>query len=308
MDQNKKNEISSTKQIIIEILISIFSQNNFDVNFWLEEKELDKIILKLFEENNKIVNLYTIKLLKCLLDYTDKIVCSKVFSKEICDKLIQLFKDNIKNNNIIISCLYEFFNDLDQKSDEIFNLVIDKEKEFFSQSEYKIFFKNIILRLENKPKEEKHLINYIKLNTYKDYESHNENSINNIKESEEKPIDNINNEEHFYNNIIDDNINSNNFINFKLDEEPKMKYLEKKRKRFSGDEADYDDIYYYNDGYLNEFEENEICPKKRKKSFSLFEEDEEDFHNIYENIIENENKINYMKDNEEDIKSNKFQK
>lgn len=82
MDQNKKNEISSTKQIIIEILISIFSQNNFDVNFWLEEKELDKIILKLFEENNKIVNLYTIKLLKCLLDYTDKIVCSKVFQKK----------------------------------------------------------------------------------------------------------------------------------------------------------------------------------------------------------------------------------
>ena len=87
-----------------------------------------------------------------------------------------------------------------------------------------------------------------------------------------------------------------------------MKYLEKKRKRFCGDEADYDDIYYYNDGYLNEFEENDICTKKRKKSFSLFEEDEEDFHNIYENIIENENKINYMKDNEEDIKSNKFQK
>ena len=307
VDQNKKNEISSTKQIIIEILINIFSQNNFDTNFWLEEKELDKIILKLFEENNKIVNLYTIKLLKCLLDYTDKIVCNKVFSKEICDKLIQLFKDNIKNNNIIISCLYDFFNDLNQKSDEIFNLVIDKEKDFFFQSEYKLFFKNITLRLENKPKEEKHLISYIKSNAFKDYESHNENNINNIKESEEKPIDNINNEEHFYNSNIDDN-NSNNFINFKLDEESKIKYLEKKRKRTCGDEADYDDLYYYNDGYLNEYEENEICSKKRKKSFSIFEEDDEDFHNIYENILENENKINCMKDNEEDIKSNKFEK
>lgn len=307
VDQNKKNEISSTKQIIIEILINIFSQNYFDTKFWLEEKELDKIILKLFEENNKIVNLYTIKLLKCLLDYTDMIVCGKVFSQEICDKLIQLFKDNIKNNNILISCLYDFFNNLNQKSDEIFNLILNKEKEFFTQSEYKIFFKNINLRLENKPKEEKHLINYIKSNTYKDYESHNENNMNNIKESEEKPIDSINKEEHFYNSTMDDN-NSNNFINFKLDEEPKLKYLEKKRKRFCGEEGDYDDIYYYNDGYLNEFEENEICSKKRKKSLTIFEEEEENFHHIYENIIENENKINYLKDSEEDIKSNKFQK
>ena len=290
VEQNKKPEMSTTKQIIIEIFIHLFSQNIFDPQFWLKDNDLEKIVLKLLEENNKIVNLYTIKLLKCIIDYTYISICSKIFSKELCDKLIQLFKDNIKNNNIIISCLYDFFETLNNKNDDIFYIIINKEKEFFTQNDYKIFFKNIISRIENKPKEEKHLINYIKSNYYKDLELH---IPNDIKETEEKQIINIDSEQ-FYNN--------NNVNNCKLNDETRL--LEKKRKRFFEVENDYDDTGYYNDEYLNEYEENDNINKKRKRSFTIFDEDEADFEKIYENIINNENKNN-IKENEE-INTDKY--
>ncbi len=289
VEQNKKSEMSTTKQIIIEIFIHLFSQNNFDSQFWLKDNNLEKIVLKLLDENNKIVNLYTIKLLKCIIDYTYISICSKIFSKELCDKLIQLFKDNIKNNNIIISCLYDFFETLNNKNDDIFYIIINKEKEFFTQNDYKIFFKNITARIENKPKEEKHLINYIKSNYYKDLELH---IPNDIKETEENQIINIDREEYYNNNVN----------NCKLDDEKKL--LEKKRKRFFEVENDYDDTGYYNNEYLNEYEENNNINKKRKRSFTIFDEDEADFEKIYENIINNENKNN-IKENG-DINTDKY--
>ena len=290
VEQNKKSEMSTTKQIIIEIFIHLFSQNNFDSQFWLKDNNLEKIVLKLLDENNKIVNLYTIKLLKCIIDYTYISICSKIFSKELCDKLIQLFKDNIKNNNIIISCLYDFFETLNNKNDDIFYIIINKEKEFFTQNDYKIFFKNITARIENKPKEEKHLINYIKSNYYKDLELH---IPNDIKETEENQIINIDREEYY---------NNNNVNNCKLDDETRL--LEKKRKRFFDVENDYDDTGYYNNEYLNEYEENDNINKKRKRSFTIFDEDEADFEKIYENIINNENKNN-IKENG-DINTDKY--
>ena len=58
----KKIEISTTKQIIIEILITWFSLMNFNKQFWIEENKLDVIISNLLEEMDKVINLYTIKL------------------------------------------------------------------------------------------------------------------------------------------------------------------------------------------------------------------------------------------------------
>ena len=285
IDPNRKTEISTTKQIIIEILIYLFSQNIFDSQFWINQNELDKIILNLLEESNKIVNLYTIKLIKCIIEYTDLSICSKIFSKKLCNKIIQLFIDNIKNGNIIISCLLDFFEILYHKDDEIFNLIIDQNKEFFTQSEYKIFFKNINVRIENKHKEEKHLINYIKINNYKDFSP---TIKNNIKDEDENQINNSYNTQ-FYNNI-----NNNNLVDLKLNEEPKVQLLEKKRNRYFGNENEYDEKDYYNEEYLNEYDESENFQKYRKKQFSVFEEDE-DLDNLNDNIIDNENKINGLK-------------
>ena len=292
IEQNKKTEISSTKQIILEIFIYLFYQNSFDTKFWLKQNELDKIIINLLEENNKIVNLYTIKLLKCIVDYTDIIICKKIFTKKLCDKLIQLFIDNIKNNNIIISCLLDFFENINNKTDDLFNLIIGSEKEFFNQSEYKIFFKNINIRIENKPKEGKHLINFINLNNYKELLPKIQNVI---KVADENRINNSENTQLF-----------NNTLEIKLNGDPKIKLLEKKRKRYFGVENNCDEIEYYNEEYLNEYDESENLNKKRKKSFSYYDEDEEDFNNLYENIMDmyNENKINEIKERDYKKKKN----
>ena len=292
IEQNKKTEISTTKQIILEIFIYLFYQNSFDTKFWLKQNELDKIIINLLEENNKIVNLYTIKLLKCIVDYTDIIICKKIFTKKLCDKLIQLFIDNIKNNNIIISCLLDFFENINNKTDDLFNLIIGSEKEFFNQSEYKIFFKNINIRIENKPKEGKHLINFINLNNYKELLPKIQNVI---KVADENRINNSENTQLF-----------NNTLEIKLNGDPKIKLLEKKRKRYFGVENNCDEIEYYNEEYLNEYDESENLNKKRKKSFSYYDEDEEDFNNLYENIMDmdNENKINEIKERDYKKKKN----
>ena len=292
IEQNKKTEISTTKQIILEIFIYLFYQNSFDTKFWLKQNELDKIIINLLEENNKIVNLYTIKLLKCIVDYTDIIICKKIFTKKLCDKLIQLFIDNIKNNNIIISCLLDFFENINNKTDDLFNLIIGSEKEFFNQSEYKIFFKNINIRIENKPKEGKHLINFINLNNYKELLPKIQNVI---KVADENRINNSENTQLF-----------NNTLEIKLNGDPKIKLLEKKRKRYFGVENNCDEIEYYNEEYLNEYDESENLNKKRRKSFSYYDEDEEDFNNLYENIMDmdNENKINEIKERDYKKKKN----
>ena len=53
LTHQKKIEISSTKQIIIEILITWFSLMNFNKKFWIEENKLDEIISNLLEEEDK---------------------------------------------------------------------------------------------------------------------------------------------------------------------------------------------------------------------------------------------------------------
>ena len=282
-ENTKKSEISITKQIIIEIFIHLICQTNFDAKFWLKQNDLNKIVINLLEENSKIVNLYTIKFLKCIIDFTDLYICKKIFTKDVCDKLIKLFVDNIKNSNIIISGLLGFYETLNQKNDELFNMIINKNKKFFTESEYKIFFKNINARLGNRPQEEKLLINYFKIDTLKDYLPKIQNQL---KESDENQINNIENNENDENNQL-----YNNIIDNKFNEDSKLKLLEKKRKRYFGVENGCDEFEYYTDDYLNEYEEI----KKRKK-FSLFDEEEEDeFDDLYGDIMV-EKKYNESKD------------
>ena len=66
-EPEKKNEISSTIQIILEIFMAWINNMGFDCNFWLEKYQINSVIIKLLKEKNKIINLYTIKLLKTIL-------------------------------------------------------------------------------------------------------------------------------------------------------------------------------------------------------------------------------------------------
>ena len=269
-EQAKKTEISITKQIIIEIFIHLFCLTNFEAKFWLKQNDLTKIIINLLEENNKIVNIYTIKWLRCIIDYMDMYVCRKIFTKELCDILVKLFIDNIKNNNMVISGLLGFYESLSQKKDELLYIIIDNNKDFFTQSEYKIFFKNINIRLGIRPKEEKQLIKYIKIDNFKGLLPKVQSQL---KESDENRINNSENNK-FYNNINIDIMES------KYNDDQELKLLEKKRKRYFGVENGYDDQEYFNEEYLNEYEEI----KKRKK-FSLFDEEEEELENFSQEIF-----------------------
>ena len=186
----KKIEISTTKQIIIEILITWFSLMNFNKQFWIEENKLDVIISNLLEEMDKVINLYTIKLLKCLINYTDIFISDKFMSEKICTNLINLFRNNMKQKNIIISCMMDFFDTLSKNKEILFNNAMAFLSDFFYQNENQ--FKIILLRYEHKTTPKKELINYVR-NDYKDNDlflnEFDYKFMGDIFEDEDKTID-----------------------------------------------------------------------------------------------------------------------
>ena len=190
LTHQKKIEISSTKQIIIEILITWFSLMNFNKQFWIEENKLDEIISNLLEEEDKVINLYTIKLLKCLINYTDPFICNKIVSEKLCNNLISLFKNNMKKKNIIISCMMDFFESLSKNKELIFNNAMIFLSEFFYQNEN--MFKIILLRYEHKELPKKELISYIR-NDYREADlflnDFDYKFMGDIFEDEDKTID-----------------------------------------------------------------------------------------------------------------------
>ena len=168
ISHKKKMETASTKQIIIEILITWLSLMSFNKQFWIDENKIEEIIANLLEDNDKVINLHSIKLLKCIIDYTDPFVCNKIITEKLCNNLSKLFSKNIKKNNIIISCMMDFFESLSKNKQMIFNNIMTYQSDFFYQN--KKYFKNILLRYENKPTPKRELINFLK-NDYKDNES-----------------------------------------------------------------------------------------------------------------------------------------
>ena len=90
--QENKSDISSTIQIIIEIFMAWINNIGFDSQFWIEKNQINLIIINLLKENNKIVNLYVIKLLKIILENCEHYICIKILSYDLCQILINLFK------------------------------------------------------------------------------------------------------------------------------------------------------------------------------------------------------------------------
>ena len=224
ISHEKKMEISLTKQIIIEILISWFTLMNFNKQFWLDENKLNEIIPNLLEEIDKVINLYTIKLLKCIIDFTDPFICNRIITEKLCNNLSKLFIKNIKKNNIIISCMMEFFESLSKNKEMIFNNIMTYQSDFFYENEK--YFKIILLRYEHKSTPKKELINYLK-NDYKE----NESLL--LNDFDYKDIGEIYGDD---DKIID--------------------YLSKKRERDEYNDELFDDIYSfenkkYNNDYYN---------------------------------------------------------
>ena len=263
LNHQKKIEISSTKQIIIEILITWFSLMNFNKQFWIEENKLDVIISNLLEEIDKVINLYTIKLLKCLINYTDPFICNKILTEKLCNNLINLFQNNMKKKNIIISCMMDFFEALSKKNEMIFNNAMIFLSEFFYQNENQ--FKIILMRYEHKTLPKKELLNYIR-NDYKETDlflnDFDYKFMGDIFEDEDKTID----------------------------------YLSKKRERFENSEDLVENKIYEN--YKKFGSHNEYYNKMSVKDNEI-ENDEGKDDDIFKNFDINNNQNN-EDDNEEE--------
>ena len=267
LTHNKRIEVSSTKQIIIEILIIWFSLMNFNKQFWIEINKLDEIITNLLIENDKVINLYTIKLLKCLINYTDDFICNKILSETLCNNLIILFSNNVKKNNIIISSMMDFFDVLSQNKEMTFKNAMIFLKDFFYNNKNK--FEIILMRYEHQAIPKKKLIDFIR-NDYRDtslFMGEFDYKFSDILDDEDKAID----------------------------------YLSKKRERESGDDYLIDNKIFQNYsktyGSNNEYS-NKINNKK-------YDDENEEIKN--ENIFDFEvNNINQNNEDGDDDEDNKY--
>ena len=208
-ESGKKNEISSTIQIILEIFMAWVNNMGFDCNFWLEKYQINSVIIKLLKEKNKIINLYTIKLLKTILEDCEHYICIEILSNELCNLIFNLFKENMKRNNLITSCLLNFFDSISQNDIYILSILMRYSSDFFYNN--KEYFSNIIKRYERKSLPKKKLLGYLNINTI------TETSLRNIEPIYHSELDNYkqNEEDNNFNFLSDDN----NFNNGDEDED-----------------------------------------------------------------------------------------
>ena len=258
----KKIEVSSTKQIILEILITWFSLMNFNKQFWIEENKINEIINQLLQEDDKVINLHTIKLLKCLINYTDAFICNKIFSEELCNNLIILYSNNMKKNNIIISSMMDFFDSLSQNKEMIFNNVMIYLKDFFYNNKKQ--FELILLRYEHQQIPKKVLINYVR-NDYKDVDlfmnDFDYKFMGDIFEDEDKTIDFLSKKRERFENsddLIDNKIYENYSKKYGSNNEYSNKMnVNNKHNEEENDEEKNDDLFNFGINNINQNNDDE---------------------------------------------------
>ena len=162
---NNKSEISSTIQIIIEIFLTWFNNMDFEPELWINKCQINKVIIKLLQEQSKIVNLYAIKLLKIIIDTCENYLVTSIINPELCNILINIFKENMKKRNIIFSSLMNFLDSISLTNDYALNAIMESCKSFIYENVS--IFQNIILRYERRPTPKKKLAGYL-MRTYTD--------------------------------------------------------------------------------------------------------------------------------------------
>ena len=264
-DYQNKNDISSTIQIIIEIFMAWINNMGFDHQFWLEQNQIDLAIIKLFEEKNKIINLYAIKFLKIIVENCEHNISIKILNNKLCKLLIDLLSQNLKKNNIISSCLLNFLDSISQNDIYLLNIIMNYSSDFFYNN--KEYFKSIILRYERKATPKRKLISYLNINTITDTSLKDVEPIlnQNIESSKEKEIEDyidlfdddklIHETNEYEFNLLNDNFDV--FSNEKINDDDRIDYLCKKR---NGDKYSDDD----NGNKIDDLDINVIEPLNQK--------------------------------------------
>jgi hypothetical protein len=200
-----KNEIINNKQIIIEILIYIIERNYF-FYFFSDNKVYEKVI-KLLEENNKILNIYVIKFIKSLLLSANDFLINNIINQDLMEKLCKLFEENKKKENLLFSILLDFFNPK-LKNNIIIQQFLTLKKDFFNSEENQIYFKDLLEKNKNKNEN----------NIFENINNNNNNNNNfSIQDLNENDDDLYGTKKLFFYNDFEENeqIKNNNFLDKK---------------------------------------------------------------------------------------------
>ena len=293
-----QNEISTTIQIIIEIFLTWFNNMDFDSRFWLDKHKINLIIIQLLKDKSRTVTLYAIKLLKIILEICENYIALHIITNDLCNILINLFNENSKKNNIIFSCLLNFFDSLSQTNISIIDILMTYSSDFFYEN--KTYFKNVILRYERKVLPKKKLAGFL-MRTYTDASMGQINIFNNFEDYKSNDEDFNYNDSIFRTEDEENEQNDEDLINKSLmvfsgieNNEGKADFLKKKRKyskseddelmdcygEAEDDDSDKDEIY--NNNYKN-FSSKE-SNKKIKGNIMNLKEDEYNY--LQEEFIE----------------------
>ena len=199
-----KNEIINNKQIIIEILIYIIERNYF-FYFFSDNKVYEKVI-KLLEENNKILNIYVIKFIKSLLLSANDFLINNIINQDLMEKLCKLFEENKKKENLLFSILLDFFNPK-LKNKIIIQQFLTLKKDFFNSEENQIYFKDLLEKNKNKNEN----------NIFENINNNNNNNNFSIQDLNENDDDLYGTKKLFFYNDFEENeqIKNNNFLDKK---------------------------------------------------------------------------------------------
>ena len=149
LNSNFKKEIELNKQIIIEILCHLIYQYNKITQYWLDQNDVCNRIVKLIGYGSKILDLYSIKFIKCILINCDLFYVKNFLNEKVFCKIQLLFEQNKINENLIFSSVCDLF-DYSRNSEQILIQFFILNRDFFYDESNKKYFQKLIDKYEHK--------------------------------------------------------------------------------------------------------------------------------------------------------------
>ena len=150
LNSNFKKEIELNKQIIIEILCHLIYQYNKITQYWLDQNDVCNRVLKLIGYGSKILDLYSIKFIKCILINCDLFYVKNFLNEKVFSKIQLLFEQNKINENLIFSSVCDLFDYSRNNSEQILIQFFILNREFFYDESNRKYFQKLINKYEHK--------------------------------------------------------------------------------------------------------------------------------------------------------------
>ena len=150
LNSNFKKEIELNKQIIIEILCHLIYQYNKITQYWLDQNDVCNRIVKLIGYGSKILDLYSIKFIKCIIMNCDLFYVKNFLNEKLFSKIQLLFEQNKPNENLIFSSVCDLFDYSRNNSEQILIQFFILNREFFYDESNRKYFQKLIDKYEHK--------------------------------------------------------------------------------------------------------------------------------------------------------------